>query len=257
MSPNTRIKQQQQQQQASNQENFYHTLTALGNLPSYNQQHQPLNEDSNPYSDYTTATLNFHAQLLLKQQQQQFFINTLKNMSMHKQQQQQQYLSGEPKSPQTQQHSMRRNGSVSSSKKSKKSVRRENRSENQQAQIDQFNQELQLPPQLASNYYLLPRQQQQAQTGFNEMNLLEAALHSQNTMSLLNPYLFNSYMPNLAFQSSQQQFMNGSAEGEPLMLNNLMANDPGVRIGTSNSNNNNTSMTVEEQEREPLNQTSN
>ncbi len=135
---------------------------------------------------------------------------------------------------------MRRNGSVSSSKKSKKSVRRENRSENQQAQIDQFNQELQLPPQLASNYYLLPRQQQQAQTGFNEMNLLEAALHSQNTMSLLNPYLFNSYMPNLAFQSSQQQFMNGSAEGEPLMLNNLMANDPGVRIGTSNSNNNNT-----------------
>ncbi len=249
LSPNTRMK-----QQASNQENFYHTLSALGNLPNYNQpqQQQSFNDESNPYSDYTTATLNFHAQLLLKQQQQQFFINTLKNM-----QKQQQFVTGEPRSPQIQ-HSMRRNGSVSSSKKSKKSSRRENRSDNQQAQIDQYNQELQMPPQLANNYYLLPRNQQQGQTGFNEINLLEAALHSQNSMGLLNPYLFNGYMPNLAFPSNHQQFMSGGAEGEPLMLNNLISNEPTVNTTTSNNNNNNNNigMTIEEQEREPLNQSS-
>ena len=152
----------------NNQENFYHTLTALGGLAP-NVASLELNEAS-AYAEYNNATLNMRAQLLLKQQQQQqqMLMNTLKNINLKHQQQQQlsQIQTSQfscnvaqsststldkskresNKSPSS--SSMRRNNSVTSSKKSKKGSKN-----NSQANNDNSNHNTQQQP---KNYYLLP-----------------------------------------------------------------------------------------------------
>jgi hypothetical protein len=83
MSPSKNFKQQQHQN-----ENFYHTLTTLGNLPTASTVDE-INAAN--YVDYNNTTLNLRAHLLLKQQQQQqqqqqqILLNTLKQINMQKQ----------------------------------------------------------------------------------------------------------------------------------------------------------------------------
>lgn len=151
----------------NNQENFYHTLTALGNLPP-NVASLDLNEAS-AYAEYNNATLNMRAQLLLKQQQQQqqMLMNTLKNINLKHQQQLNQIQTNQfscnvpqsststldkskrdsNKSPSS--SSMRRNNSVTSSKKSKKGSKNNNQANNDNSNNTQQQQQ-------PKNYYLLP-----------------------------------------------------------------------------------------------------
>lgn len=237
---------------ATNQENFYHTLTNLGNLP------QPMgNDESNPYSEYHNTTLNLRAQLMLKQQQQQqqqqFFINTLRTLNM-KNQQSAAYLAAanemNPKSPSS--SSMRRNNSVTSSKKSKKSLRRDR--DNQQ--IDENSVQANLLP---TNYYLLP-QSNQPQLNPQQILNLEAAL-AQNPAGLFNNgtnapgiYLLNNYVPNQVFQPVN--FVNNlNGETDPLMFNNIQPaqqQPESDSVDKSGHLENNENLTIEEQEKEPL-----
>jgi hypothetical protein len=237
MSPTKAFKQQQQ-----SNENFYHTLTALGNLPATASTIDEINGTN--YVDYNNTTLNLRAHLLLKQQQQQqqILINTLKQMNMQKQLNHFNSINGVmmpdaatgsadfSKSPSA--SSMRRNSSISSSKKSKKSLKNKPNSSSS-IQNEQLQQQQQ---QQNKNYYLLPNMMP-TQSGFmnqasllnnhpiyNETDLLniEAALN-QNNISLfsqatnnLNPgniYLLNNInQPQFnpftqALIQQQQQFL--------------------------------------------------
>lgn len=239
---------------SANQENFYHTLSNNNhnNVPSL--PNQMTIDDQNPYSDYNTVTMNLRAQLLLKQQQQQqqqqFFINTLRAMNMKNHQQSYMETATNPKSP-SMTHSMRRNTSISSSKKSKKSTSRTRDRSNDPARQNQIDENFVQPQPMPSNYYLMPSQA-------NQMMSLEATLAAQNQMlfnqSALNQpgiYLLNSYLPT-----------------DPLMFNNMFSNQQSGQMTAeqvaaagemnkstvdTNANGNN-SMTIEEQEKEPLNQ---
>jgi len=221
---------------SGNQENFYHTLTTHNNIPSMNPNQMAI-DDQNPYSDYNSVTMNLRAQLLLKQQQQQqqqqFFINTLRAMNM-KNHQQSYMETHNPKSP-SMTHSMRRNTSISSSKKSKKSNRRD-KSSDRSNQLDENFIQTQIP----SNYYLMPQT--------NQMVSIEAALAAQNQLlfnqSALNQpgiYLLNNYLPT-----------------ESLMFNNMFSNqgsqmtEQSIGEIKSTVDDVNRSMTIEEQEKEPL-----
>ena len=306
MSPSTK---------ATFQENFYHTLTTLGNLPQLNDEsntHHFHQNSQHQYADFHNTTLNLRAHLLLKQQQQQILLNTLKTLNMKQQQQQQQQQptyfnttsavvaeSNNPKSPTV--ASMRRNSSVSSSKKSKKSLRRdhstasqsneplnENISMQQLLHLQQHNQQQQ---QQQNNYYLLPRAQQQQQQQqqqlssflnqaplqiYNDMDLLnlEVALN-QNNISLFNGgnpngagiYLLNN-QPNLIFSALQMQ----QQQQQQQLQQQHLINSPNPNMNAAECQMNEfsnveqynqehseqlcaaTPMTIEEQEREPLNE---
>jgi hypothetical protein len=115
--------------QNQNQENFYHTLTTLGNLPT-TAPTQVSNDFCNEaaaaamFADYNNATLNIRAQIMLKQQQQQQQIqlmNTLLKQQQHFNNMNtlEKNSSKSGKSPST--SSMRRKNLLNSSKKSKKS----------------------------------------------------------------------------------------------------------------------------------------
>jgi hypothetical protein len=247
MSPNKAYnlnKQHQQQQQPHhNNENFYHTLTALGNLPNTTTTNIDENLMSN-YVDYNNTTLNLRAHLLLKQQQQQqqqqILMNTLKQINMQKQLNHFNSINGilvnensvlnnennnnnnnYAKSPSA--SSMRRNNSINSSKKSKKSLK--NKQINESNVQNDFHQMLlqQQQQQLQNkNYYLLPNMlapQGPSQPIYNENDLLniEAALNmnqislfanaaniNPNGIYLINQTQFNPYTQALIQQQQQQ-----------------------------------------------------
>ena len=175
-----------------NQENFYHTLTTLGNLPA-----PGVNEFSNEaamYADYNNATLNMRAQLLLKQQQQQQqqhiqLMNTLLKQQQHFNHMNTLEKSNKSgKSPST--SSMRRANLLNSSKKSKKSLKKHNSNVSNgttNSNIEEQQNQQQQQQQQPKNYYLLPNVAQQQPNIYNDVNLLtlEAAFN-QNNMSLFN-----------------------------------------------------------------------
>lgn len=290
MSPN---KQFTKQSSSATNENFYHTLTTLGNLPTANALDE-LNGSN--YVDYNNTTLNLRAHLLLKQQQQQqqLLLNTLKQINMQKQINQFNLinensandLNSYAKSPSA--SSMRRNNSITSSKKSKKSLK-SNKNSTNSVQLEQQQQLLQVQQQQNKNYYLLPNML--PQTGFisqpplintiyNEADLLniEAALN-QNSMSLLNPgqiYLLNQTQFNPFTQTLLQQqniqksqlsprnYQSDNDSNTPLIfpsVNTSMdkqhAETPIYETSETDEKDNHyasTGLMVEQQEKEPLQQ---
>ena len=138
----------------SQAENYYHTLTTLGNLPQF--------EDPN-YAEYNSTTLSIRNHLL---KQQQIIMNTLKTMNI-KQQQQQQIIpnqcsagstlecNNEPKSPGP------KRSSSNSSKKSKKNLKNQTDLQIHPQQLLQIQQQQQ-----QKNYYLMPNMRAQNQNNF-------------------------------------------------------------------------------------------
>ena len=220
-------------QNNNNQENFYHTLSALGNLPVHSKDNE-----TNQYAEYHN-TLNIRAHLLLQQQQQQqqqqFLINTLKTMNL-KHQQNYMSVNSDPKSPAA--CSIRRNTSVSSSKKSKKSLKRDHKSD--------INENMQIPANL-NNYYLLPRQNQ-PQQALNDIDLLniEAAIGQGLFNNPAAPYLLNTYLQTNNNQNNFQT-INNQVETDPLMFNNMFNNQQ-----QPESDQQQDQMSLEQQEKEPL-----
>jgi hypothetical protein len=208
--------------QNQNQENFYHTLTTLGNLPTQTAPTQASNDFCNEaaaaamFADYNNATLNIRAQIMLKQQQQQQQIqlmNTLLKQQQHFNNmntlEKNNSSSKSGKSPST--SSMRRKNLLNSSKKSKKSLKKHDsnlsdknvNSSSINSNLDDNN-----LLQQTKNYYLLPnmRTQQQQQQNNNSNNIyndvsfltLEAALNQGNRplFNSANNALGNFYLLN-------------------------------------------------------------
>ena len=206
------------------QENFYHTLTTLGNLPS-SASSQINNDFSNEaaaamYADYNNATLSIRAQIMLKQQQQQQqhiqLMNTLLKQQQHfnnmntLEKNKSSSSSKSAKSPSS--SSMRRKNLLNSSKKSKKSFKKHDsnlsdkhvnssNSLNANANLDE-NTLLQQQP---KNYYLLPNIRTQPNNIYNDVNFLtiEAALN-QNNIPIFNNINNNNGLGNFYLLNQQQ-----------------------------------------------------
>ena len=159
-------------------ENYYHTLTTLGNLPG------GFDDASLPnYAEYNSATLNIRNHLL---KQQQIIMNTLKTMNMKQHVMGTQQCSSAslessakcgdnsmnmaPKSPSIGGPAPRRSAS-SSSKKSKKNVKTQDFHPQHILQLQQQQQQ----QQQQKNYYLMPNirgQPQQSSFGQGQIPIL-------------------------------------------------------------------------------------
>ena len=236
------------QQHQNNQENFYHTLTTMGNLPNSSADFNEINNQAQ-YSEYNNTTLNIRAHLLLKQQQQQqqMLMNTLKAMNLKHQlsangamasssNEQNHLPTG--KSPSAM--SMRRNNSVTSSKKSKKSSSKHNTNNNSSSSVVNQQQQscestsgqfMHLNQAAAKNYYLLPN----LTNATPDLMTLGAALntnplgliHNANNLFLLNQHhqqgqTQSHYQATSTFMPQQQfHLLNDNPNNMPLMFMNL------------------------------------
>ena len=152
-------------------ENFYHTLTQLGNLPDKNDVAYTTNE-------YNNATINMR-NLIIKQQQQQqqqLLMNTLKNLNI-----QYQISDSKVRSPSVKRSSSKKN-------KKNKNIDKNEITAHQQIQLQLQHQQ----HQQQQHYYLMPNCMPNCLPAqpivYNDLDLINAAFLNQNLLLLNNQH---------------------------------------------------------------------